>query len=98
KGIRPEIDSYSAFFENDRTTATGLAGYLHERCIRRVFLAGLATDFCVHYSTVDARRAGFEAVVVEDACRGLDMDGSMAGAMAAMAETGATFTHAAAIA
>ncbi len=97
KGSRPEIDSYSAFFENDRTTSTGLAGYLRERGIGRVFLAGLATDFCVHYSAVDARRAGFEAVIVEDACRGLDMDGSMQSAKAAMAAAGAIFTHAAAV-
>ncbi|GGF17933.1 nicotinamidase [Aliidongia dinghuensis] len=73
KGFRPAIDSYSAFFENDRTTATGLAGYLKERGFRRIFFAGLATDFCVAYSAEDAVRAGFAAVVVEDACRGIGM-------------------------
>lgn len=97
KGVRPEIDSYSAFFENDRNTATGLAGYLRERGIRRIFLAGLATDFCVHYSAVDACRAGFAAVVVEDACRGLNVDGSMPAAMAAMSAAGVTVTQAAKI-
>jgi nicotinamidase/pyrazinamidase len=78
KGFRPQIDSYSAFFENDRTTATGLAGYLRERGFMRVFLAGLAYDFCVGYSALDARRLGFEAVVVRDACRAIDLNGSVA--------------------
>jgi nicotinamidase/pyrazinamidase len=73
KGFRPEIDSYSAFFENDRTTATGLAGYLRERGFRRIFLAGLATDFCVAYSAEDAARLGFDVFVVEDACRGIGL-------------------------
>ncbi len=77
KGYRRDIDSYSAFYENDRTTPTGLAGYLRERGFRRVFLAGLALDFCVRYSAEDARRCGFEAVVIEDACRGIDMGGSV---------------------
>src|SRR5258707_4522999 len=76
KGFHPEIDSYSAFHENDRRTPTGLAGYLRERGLRRIFLAGLATDFCVHYSAVDARRLGFEAVVVEAGCRAIDLAGS----------------------
>ena len=76
KGFRPGIDSYSAFFENDRTTATGLGGYLRERGLTRVFLAGLAYDFCVGYSALDARRLGFEAVVVKDACRAIDLNGS----------------------
>lgn len=76
KGFRREIDSYSAFFENDRRTPTGLAGYLRERGFERVFLAGLALDFCVLWSAEDARRQGFQAVVVEDACRALDVDGS----------------------
>jgi len=88
KGFRIEIDSYSAFYENDRTTPTGLAGYLRERRFSRVFLAGLATDFCVHYSALDARREGFDAVVVEDACRGIDLDGSLARAWAQMLEAG----------
>jgi nicotinamidase/pyrazinamidase len=73
KGFRPGIDSYSAFFENDRTTATGLAGYLRERGFTRIFFVGLATDFCVAYSAEDAVRQGFEAVVIEDACRGIGM-------------------------
>jgi len=78
KGYHRSIDSYSAFFENDRTTPTGLAGYLRERGFQRVFLAGLAFDFCVRYSAEDARRANFAVVVVEDACRGIDVDGSIA--------------------
>ena len=78
KGYHRAIDSYSAFYENDRKTRTGLAGYLRERDFRRVFLAGLAFDFCVRYSAEDARREGFEAIVIEDACRGIDVDGSIA--------------------
>lgn len=78
KGYRMRIDSYSAFYENDHNTPTGLAGYLRERELRRVFLTGLAYDFCVRYSAEDAAAAGFEVVVVEDACRGIDVDGSMA--------------------
>lgn len=78
KGYHREIDSYSAFFENDRKTATGLTGYLRERGFTRVFLTGLAFDFCVRYSGEDARRQGFEAVAVEDACRSIDIDGSAA--------------------
>jgi nicotinamidase/pyrazinamidase len=77
KGYHRDIDSYSAFYENDRTTHTGLAGYLRERGFTRVFVAGLAFDFCVRYSSEDARREGFEVVVIEDACRGIDVDGSM---------------------
>jgi nicotinamidase/pyrazinamidase len=88
KGSRPAIDSYSAFFENDRRTPTGLAGYLRERGFSRVFLCGLATDFCVHYSAVDARRLGFAALLVEDACRAIDLDGSLAAAMRSMAAAG----------
>ena len=75
KGFRPEIDSYSAFYENDRRTPTGLAGYLRERGMRRIFLAGLATDFCVYYSAIDARRLGFEAVLLEAGCRAIDLAG-----------------------
>jgi nicotinamidase/pyrazinamidase len=78
KGYHREIDSYSAFYENDRKTSTGLAGYLRERGFTRVFLAGLAFDFCVRYSAEDAKREGFEVVVIEDACRGIDVEGSMA--------------------
>jgi nicotinamidase/pyrazinamidase len=88
KGFRPEIDSYSAFFENDRTTPTGLAGALKERGIKRLFMAGLATDFCVQYSALDARRVGFEVVVIEDACRAIDLNGSLAAALAALREAG----------
>ncbi|WP_109487459.1 bifunctional nicotinamidase/pyrazinamidase [Occallatibacter savannae] len=80
KGFHRTIDSYSAFFENDHATTTGLGGYLKERGFGRVFLAGLAYDFCVGYSALDARRLGFEAVVLKDACRAIDLDGS-AGAM-----------------
>jgi nicotinamidase/pyrazinamidase len=77
KGFHPEVDSYSAFTEADRRTPTGLAGYLRERGLRRLFLAGLATDFCVAWSALDARAAGFEAIVVEEACRGIDIQGSL---------------------
>jgi nicotinamidase/pyrazinamidase len=80
KGIHRYIDSYSTFYENDRTTPTGLVAYLRERGFARVFLAGLAFDFCVRYSAEDASREGFQVVVVEDACRGIDVDGSMAAA------------------
>ena len=78
KGFRSRIDSYSAFFENDRVTPTGLAGYLEERNLSRVFLAGLAYDYCVGYSALDARRLGLQAVVIRDACRAIDLDGSVA--------------------
>jgi nicotinamidase/pyrazinamidase len=88
KGFRSEIDSYSAFYENDRVTPTGLAGHLRERGFRRVFLVGLATDYCVHYSAVDARRLGFDAVVIESDCRAIDLAGSLAAAWTRMAEAG----------
>ena len=88
KGFRTAIDSYSAFYENDRRTPTGLAGYLRERGLQRLFLVGLATDFCVHYSAIDARRAGFAAVVIEDACRAIDLGGSLADALQKMAQAG----------
>jgi nicotinamidase/pyrazinamidase len=77
KGFHPEIDSYSAFQENDRATKTGLAGYLKERGLERVFIAGLAYDYCVRYSAVDARAAGLSAVVIEDACRAINLDDSV---------------------
>ena len=96
KGTRAEIDSYSAFYENDRTTATGLAGYLRERGFTRVFICGLATDYCVHFSALDAAREGFEAVLIEDACRGIDLDGSLAAAKGAMAGAGIAFIASAA--
>jgi nicotinamidase/pyrazinamidase len=86
KGFRRAIDSYSAFHENDRTTPTGLGGYLHERGLRRAFLAGLAFDFCVRYSAEDAASRGLEAVVIADACRGIDLAGSMAATRASLAE------------
>jgi nicotinamidase/pyrazinamidase len=76
KGYHREIDSYSAFYENDRKTATGLSGYLRERGFTRVFIAGLAFDFCVRYSAEDAQREGFDVVVIEDACRSIDLDRS----------------------
>jgi nicotinamidase/pyrazinamidase len=97
KGFRPHIDSYSAFFENDRVTPTGLAGYLSERNLTRVFLAGLAYDFCVGYSALDARRLGLPAVVLRDACRAIDLDGSVARIEAEFAKTGVTVIESAAL-
>ena len=88
KGFRSAIDSYSAFFENDRRTPTGLAGYLRDRGLKRVFLVGLATDFCVHYSAVDARRLGFDAVLIEAGCRAIDLAGSLDAAWDGMAQAG----------
>jgi nicotinamidase/pyrazinamidase len=88
KGYHRDIDSYSAFFENDRRTHTGLSGYLRERGFSRIFLAGLAFDFCVRYSAEDARREGFEVVVVEDACRGIDVEGSVAATRRVLASIG----------
>ena len=88
KGYHREIDSYSAFVENDRKTSTGLAGYLRERGFARVVVAGLAFDFCVRYSAEDAHRAGFQVTVVEDACRGIDVEGSMAQTRLRLAELG----------
>ena len=87
KGFRPGVDSYSAFNEADRRP-TGLAGYLRERGLRRVFLVGLATDFCVAWSARDARAAGFEAVVIEDACRAINAAGSLDRAWAEMETAG----------
>ena len=95
KGFRRGIDSYSAFQENDRRTATGLAGYLRERGITRLYLVGLATDFCVAYSALDAVAAGFTAVLVEDACRAIDLAGSLADARAKLAAAGVATAHAA---
>jgi nicotinamidase/pyrazinamidase len=88
KGTRAPIDSYSAFFENDRATPTGLAGLLRERGVGRVFVAGLATDFCVSFSALDARQLGFEVSVILDACRGIDLDGSLAASRQAWAAAG----------
>ena len=94
KGFRRSIDSYSAFRENDRRTATGLAAYLRERGITRVFLAGLATDYCVAYSALDAVELGFRAVVVEDACRAIDLGGSLRVARERMRAAGVEFMQA----
>ena len=88
KGYRPQIDSYSAFFENDRTTPTGLEGYLRTRSITTLTLVGLALDYCVAFSAVDAARLGFDVRVRCDACRMIDLDGSMAQALAAMTQAG----------
>jgi len=88
KGFHKDIDSYSAFTEADGKTTTGLAAYLKARKLQRLFVAGLATDFCVAWTALDARKAGFEAYVVEDACRGIDTQGSMAKAWADMAKAG----------
>ena len=90
KGFRRAIDSYSAFRENDRRTHTGLAGYLSEAGTTRVVCVGLALDFCVRYSAEDARAAGFDCVVVESACRGIDLGGSIAAAREAMRAAGVT--------
>lgn len=88
KGFRAGIDSYSAFFENDRETPTGLDGYLRNRGIGTLTLVGLATDFCVHYSAVDAARLGYDVTVRMSACRAIDLDGSLAAAEAAMRGAG----------
>lgn len=88
KGYEPQIDSYSAFFENDRVTPTGLTSYLRERGLKRIFLAGLAYDYCVAYSALDARRLGLPAVVIRDACRAIDLDGSVARMEAQFEKTG----------
>ncbi|MCO5146396.1 MAG: bifunctional nicotinamidase/pyrazinamidase [Aquamicrobium sp.] len=90
KGFRPDIDSYSAFFENDHTTPTGLAGYLKERGILDLAFVGLATDYCVAYSALDAVRAGFSATVELDACRAIDLGGSLEAMTRRMAEAGVT--------
>ena len=91
KGFRSTVDSYSAFRENDRRTLTGLAGYLRERGLDRVIMCGLATDFCVAFSAIDGRQAGFDVSVVTSACRGIDVEGSLARAMRSMNEAGVIF-------
>lgn len=88
KGLQAGIDSYSAFVEADRTTRTGLAGYLRERSIRRVFCVGLATDFCVSWTALDAKAAGFEAIIIETACRAIDTGGSLDAARREWRENG----------
>ena len=90
KGFHRDVDSYSAFTEADGKTTTGLAAYLNARQVKKVFVAGLATDFCVAWTALDARKADFETYVVEDACRGIDTQGSMAKAWADMATAGVT--------
>ncbi|TVS05894.1 MAG: bifunctional nicotinamidase/pyrazinamidase [Rhodobacteraceae bacterium] len=90
KGFRREIDSYSAFFENDQKTPTGLEGYLRTRGLTSLEFVGLATDFCVAWSTLDAARLGFEVRVLTELCRGIDLDGSMARALADMRAAGVT--------
>ena len=86
KGFRRHIDSYSAFLENDHTTPTGLSGYLRERGLKRLFIAGLAYDFCVRYSALDGKAFGFETFVIEDACRAVELPGSVDGTNSAFAQ------------
>lgn len=93
KGHHRDIDSYSAFLEADRKTATGLAGYLRERGLRRLYVCGLATDFCVAWTALDACAAGFETTVIEDACRAIDLDGSLDKAWRDLAQAGAKRTQ-----
>jgi nicotinamidase/pyrazinamidase len=88
KGFHPQVDSYSAFMEADRATTTGLAAYLQARGLRKAYICGLATDFCVAWTALDARAAGFEAVVLEDACRAIDLDGSLGKAWHTMQAAG----------
>ncbi|WP_370283789.1 bifunctional nicotinamidase/pyrazinamidase [Pseudooceanicola sp.] len=88
KGFNPAIDSYSAFFENDQTTPTGLEGYLRTRGITELTMVGLATDFCVNFSATDAARLGFSVTVRQDLCRGIDMEGSLDAALAGLREAG----------
>lgn len=88
KGFRPAIDSYSAFFENDRATPTGLGGYLKERGLQSLVMCGLATDFCVAYSALDAARLGFKVTVILSACRAIDLAGSLARQFDAMRAAG----------
>lgn len=92
KGHNPAIDSYSAFFENDRKTPTGLEGYLRTRGIDRLTMAGLALDFCVNYSAVDAANLGFDVTVRQDLCRAIDLDGSLAAAVDGMRAAGVTLS------
>ena len=92
KGFNPAIDSYSAFFENDHTTATGLEGYLRTRGISDLTMVGLATDFCVNYSAVDAANLGFKVTVIESLCRAIDFDGSLEAAREGMTAAGVVLT------
>jgi nicotinamidase/pyrazinamidase len=97
KGWRKNVDSYSAFFENDQKTPTGLGGLLRERGVEAIYVAGLATDFCVSFSALDARKLGFAVFVVLDACRGIDLNGSRAAALAAWEKAGVAIVEAAEI-
>ncbi len=90
KGYRANVDSYSGFLEADRTTPTGLSGYVRERGLTQVFVAGLATDFCVAWTALDARRSGLDIAIIEEACRGLDTAGSLAKAWAELGQAGVT--------
>lgn len=92
KGFRPAIDSYSAFQENDKRTRTGLAGYLKERGFTRLFMTGLATDFCVGWSAIDGRGEGFDVILLEDAARAIDLDGSLDAAKQSMLSAGVTLS------
>ena len=97
KGHHREVDSCSAFMEGDRKTTTGLAGYLRERAFRNLYFCGLATDFCVAWSAIDARAAGFEATVIEDACRAIDLEGSLGRAWSDMTKAGVRRVQSAAL-
>jgi nicotinamidase/pyrazinamidase len=97
KGFDRAIDSYSAFFENDKTTPTGLAGYLRERGIARAFFSGLATDYCVAYSAIDAVTHGFDSFVIIDACRAIDLNGSLAASIKRMKDAGVAIVESGAI-
>jgi nicotinamidase/pyrazinamidase len=94
KGYNPDIDSYSAFFENDHTTPTGLDGYLRSRGITDLVMVGLALDFCVNFSAVDAAKLGYNVEVRQDLCRAIDLDGSLAAALDGMVAAGVTLTQA----
>lgn len=98
KGFDPAIDSYSAFYENDHATPTGLAGYLRERKLSHLWLAGIATDYCVAWSALDARREGFAVTIIADACRAIDLEGSLARAMTEMRDAGVAIVTSATVA
>jgi len=98
KGYDPAIDSYSGFIEADRKTSTGLAGYLRERGFRRVFCTGLALDFCVHWTALDAKAAGFDTYVIDDTSRAIDTNGSLSQARADLDAAGVTIIHSSRIA
>ena len=91
KGFRPHIDSYSAFFENDKTTPTGLTGYLKTRGFETLYMTGLATDFCVAFSALDAKSESFDVVLIEDACRAIDLNNSLADMKSKMLDAGVVF-------